>query len=292
MKIKKIHFTGIKGVGMTPLAIIAREAGMIVTGSDIDQSFITDEELKKAGIQTFVGFSQNHVKNIDLLIATGAHGGAQNVEVKAAEGRGIKVLNQGQALGMYQSGEFFNRNTFGVSVAGSHGKTTSTAIISTILSVNKLDPSYVIGTGRVPSLGLSGHYGRGSYFVTEADEYPADVEYDKKPKFLYQNPEIILITNIDFDHPDVFKDIGDINNAFLKFLENLPKNGILIACGDGEKNRNFLSLYNGKKITYGFSSDNDYVLDRVNFDDEKMFFWVKSGETDLGQFVYTCVRRT
>jgi UDP-N-acetylmuramate--alanine ligase len=284
MKKRKIHFTGIKGVGMTPLAIIAKESGMKVSGSDLEQKFITDIELEEKGIFPYLGFSSDNIKDVDFLIFTGAHGGANNIEVVSAKEKGIEVLNQGQALGVFQSGKFFGKDFFGISIAGSHGKTTTTAIIATMLKENQLDPSYVIGTGRIPSLGLSGHFGKSKYFVTEADEYPSDLEFDRTPKFLYQKPKIILVTNIDFDHPDFYSSMNDTENIFLKFLDNLPNDGILIACGDGEDNRNFLSKYDGKKITYGFSPENDYVLERVNFDQEKMFFWVKAGETELGQF--------
>ena len=201
--IKKIHFTGIKGVGMTPLAIIAKEAEFEVTGSDVSESFITDSLLKKAGISPFVGFSKNHVKDADLVIATGAHGGSQNEEVKEALENNISVLTQGDALGLFQKGEILEKNFIGISVAGSHGKTTTSAMIATVLKENNLDPSYAIGTGEIPSLGSSGHLGKGKYFIAEADEYVIDPESKKVPKFLFQNPNIIVFTNIDFVHTHV-----------------------------------------------------------------------------------------
>ncbi len=284
MGVKKVHFTGIKGVGMTPLAIIAKEAGMSVSGSDVSERFITDEELDSAGIVPQVDFDPKRIEDVDLVITTGAHGGAENVEVKAAKEKQIRVLNQGEALGLFQSGEFFGKELFGISIAGSHGKTTTSAIVATMLKENKLDPSYVVGTGSIPSLGLSGHFGRGKYFVAEADEYLADVVSDKTPKFLYQNPKIILITNIDFDHPDVYPSMVELRNVFTKFSKKLPSDGVLIACGDGGENRKFLSSIEGRKITYGSSPDNDYVLERVSFDQDKMFFWVKSNGTILGEF--------
>lgn len=282
--IKKIHFVGIKGVGMAPLAIIAKEAGFEVTGSDVSEPFITDIELEKSGITPVVGFDPKNVEGADLVIATGAHGGSENAEVIAAVKSGISVLNQGDALGVFQDGEIFGRKYKGICVAGSHGKTTVTAMIATLLSQNKLDPGYLIGTGEVPSLGLSGHYGRGDYFVAEADEYFADVVTNKTPKFLFLNPSIIVVTNIDFDHPDIYNSIEEIEDAFLRFAQKLPIDGVLIACGDGAKNRKFLSLFSGKKITYGTAPDNDYVLERVNSSVEKTFFWVKSKGTVLGQF--------
>lgn len=281
---KKIHFVGIKGVGVAPLAIIAKEAGFVVTGSDVSERFITDEELEKAGIKPKAGFDKNNIEGADIVIATGAHGGMDNIEVKTALNNNMKVLTQGEALGLFQKGELLDRNFIGISVAGSHGKTTTTAIIATILMENNLDPSFSVGTGKIPSLSSSGHFGSGKYFVAEADEYFADVVNDKTPKFFYQSPKILAVTNIDFDHPDIYDSIDEIRKVFLEFANKLPIDGVLIACGDGNENRKFLDQFEGKKITYGFSPDNDYVLERVNSNPDKTFFWIKSHETILGQF--------
>jgi UDP-N-acetylmuramate--alanine ligase len=283
-KIKKIHFTGIKGVGMTPLAIIAKEAGFKITGSDVAEKFITDEELSEAGIKIFEGFSEKNIIDQDLVIATGAHGGSNNIEVVKALEKNIPVLNQGQALGIFQRGDILNKKNIGISVAGSHGKTTTTAILATILKENSLDPSYVIGTGKIPSLGASGHFGKGEYFITEADEYFSDIESDRVAKFMHQDPKIILVTNIDFDHPDVFPTFDELKKVYRSFIEKLPQDGLLVICGDGVKNREFKKTVNVSKVTYGFSPDNDYVIDKVGFDQEKMFFWVSSHGASLGQF--------
>lgn len=282
--IKKIHFVGIKGVGMTPLAIIAKEAGFEITGSDVETKFITDKELENAGIKPIVGFSPKNIEEADLVIATGAHGGKDNPEVVSAIDKGISVLTQGDALGLFQTGEIFDRDFYGISVAGSHGKTTTTAIIATMLKANKLDPSFVIGTGEVPSLGSSGHFGKGKYFIAEADEYVADVVHDKTPKFLFQNPNMIVVTNIDYDHPDVYESIDQIRKVFVEFTEKLPPDGVLVACGDGPENRKFLSEVKCNKVTYGLSPDNDYSIEHINSSPERMFFRVKSSGADLGEF--------
>ncbi len=283
-KIKKIHFTGIKGVGMTPLAIIAKEAGFKVSGSDVPDVFITDKELYKAGIEKIEEFSEKNVEGVDLVIATGAHGGSENIEVLKAKELGINVLNQGQALGVFQKGDIFGKKLKGISVAGSHGKTTTTAMIATIFENAGLNPSYVIGTSDIPSLGSSGHYGRGNYFITESDEYFADITDDKVPKFLYQSPQVLVVTNIDFDHPDIYSNLEEIKKVFIDFTKKISESGVLIACGDGAENRNFLKRVHARKITYGMSPDNDYVLEKVNFSEDKMFFWVKSHGAVLGQF--------
>src|SRR5450759_2728315 len=149
-KIKHIHFVGIKGVGMTPLAIIAKEAGFVVSGCDLAEEFITDAPLKKAGIKPLTDFSEDHLVNCDLVITTGAHGGFENIEVIKAKELGIPVWTQGEAVGKFMDGELFKDAFEGISVAGSHGKTTTSAMIATILKENKLDPSFLIGTGKIP----------------------------------------------------------------------------------------------------------------------------------------------
>lgn len=265
-KIKSIHFVGIKGVGMTPLAIIAKEAGIKVSGSDIDSEFITDKVLSKAGIKPLVGFSREHIKDKpDFVITTGAHGGFNNIEVIEAKKREIKVMTQGEGVGVFMEGKIFQRNFTGISVAGTHGKTTTTAMVATVLKNLGLDPSFVIGTGFVLSLDSSGHYGKGKYFVAEADEYATEPNLDKTAKFLWQHPKVAIITNIEFDHPDVYRTIDEIREAFLKFANQLSKDGLLVACGDDKEVKKLLIDYKGRHLTYGFNKDNDFIIKHVKF---------------------------
>lgn len=289
MKYKSIHFVGIKGVGMTPLAIIAKEAGLKISGCDIEEEFITDEPLKRAGITPLVNFAVDHVKNIDLLITTGAHGGFENKEVKRARKLGIPVWTQGQAVGEFMNGEIFERNFAGISIAGSHGKTTTAAMIATILKENKLDPTFLIGTSSIPSLGNPGHYGKGKYFVAEADEYATEPVVDKTPKFLWQHPKIIVFTNIEFDHSDVYFSIDQIRDAFMQFAQNLPADGVLIVCGDDPQVRKILNDYQGRIITYGVFPDNDFVLSKVSVSGSKTFFWAQTKNISMGEFALNVV---
>ena len=248
---------------MTPLAIIAKEAGMNVAGSDIADVFITDKALAKAGIVPLVGFSEDHVKSPDLVITTGAHGGFNNVEVLEAKRKKIKVITQGEAVGIFMNGEIFGRKFTGISVTGTHGKTTTTAMIATMLNVNGKDPSFVVGTGNVLSLGSSGHFGKGEYFVAEADEYMTEPTFDPTIKHMWQHPKIAVITNIEFDHPDAYRSIEDTREAFLKFANQLPKDGLLIACGDDPQVRKLLADFKRQVITYGFSKENDFVVSDI-----------------------------
>ncbi len=284
-KVNSIHFVGIKGVGMTPLAIIAKEAGIQVSGSDVEDEFITDELLKNARIIPFNGFSKYHILYPDLVITTGAHGGFDNIEVVEAKRKNIKVVTQGEAVGLFMDGEIFGRKFTphrsgagftGISVTGTHGKTTTTAMIATILKTSGLDPSFVIGTGMIPSLGSSGHYGQGNYFVAEADEYITEPKHDSIIKFMWQNPKIIVITSIEFDHPDVYKDLDDVRSAFEKFAQKVVRNGILVCCGDNDEIKKLIKNYKGQRVTYGISSENDYIVKNLKFKDNKTGFEVHS----------------
>lgn len=284
MKIKKIHFVGIKGVGQAALSIVAKEAGIEVTGSDIGEDFITDKVLSDHSIYPLVGFLPEHIKDPDLVITTGAHGGFDNIEVRTAQNKGIKVITKGEAVGLFMKGEVFGKNFEGISVAGSHGKTTLTALISTLFKQAKLDPSFVIGTGEIPSLQFPGHFGQGKNFIAEADEYATEPVYDKTPQFLWQFPKIAVFTNIELDHPDVYPNVDKVREVFLQFAGNIKEGGALIACGDDLQVQKLLKEYSGRKITYGFSPNNDFILDRVKISGYKTFFWAKTKDLSLGEF--------
>ncbi len=284
-KIKTIHFVGIKGVGMTPLAIIAKQAGFSISGCDIDEEFITDEALKKENIKPLVGFSVSHIENADLVITTGAHGGFDHIEVVEAKKRGIKVWTQGQAVGEFMKGEIFEKTFEGISVSGTHGKTTTTAMIATILRENNLDPTFVVGTGNVPYLNSCGHFGKGKYFVAEADEYATEPKYDKTPKLLWQKPQIAVITSIELDHPDLYESIDHLREAFYSFSNNISLNGSLIACVDDSQTETLTKKVLGRVITYGFSKNANFYIDKISIEKEKMFFWIQNNNTNLGEFM-------
>lgn len=272
MKYKSIHFVGIKGVGMAPLAVIAKEAGCRVTGSDVGESFITDVTLQAAGIIPAVGFSSEHVQDADLVITTGAHGGMDNIEVKTAREKDIPVLMQGQAVGEFMDGSILGKTYHSVSVSGTHGKTTTTAMIATILSENDYDPGFLIGTSEVPSLGKAGHFGEGDYFIAEADEYATDPVHDKTPKFLWQHPFILVIANIEFDHPDVYHSLKDMEEAYEKLVGNVTDDGWIVACGDGENVHALLAKAKRQTVTYGFSEENDAVISNLSYASGVLFF--------------------
>lgn len=284
MKIHTIHFVGIKGVGMAPLAVIAKEAGKTVTGSDVDAAFITDIALESAGIIPSVGFLPEHVGTPDLVITTGAHGGMTNPEVIEARAREIPVLLQGQAVGEFMKGELFGKQYTGISVAGTHGKTTTTAMIATVLSENDMDPGYLIGTSEIPSLGNAGHFGSGEYFVAEADEYATDPTRDKTAKFLWQHPTYLVITNIEHDHPDVYASLDQMTEAYKAFVTQLPETGVIIACGDSQTVTEVLSTSKAPTITYGLHETNDVILANTLYKDGQLHFELRQKGMESASF--------
>ncbi len=248
---KRIHFVGIKGVAMAALAVWYKEAGYIVTGSDVTDEFPTDEVLAKAKISVLVFDPKNIARSKpDLVIYTGAHGGRENAEVVEALAQKIPAIPHGKALGLVMA------EKKQVSVAGSHGKTTTTAMIATILASAGYDPSWAIGCGEIRGLGLPGHFGKGKIFVAEADEYVTDPGHDLTPRFLWQHPDILVETNIDWDHPDVYASLADVQAAFTA-LEGQSK--VII-------------------------TQKDFQVTRVAFGQERTFFSLEQNGMKLGDF--------
>lgn len=270
-KIKSIHFTGIKGVGMTALSLCALDLGKKITGSDTDETFPTDQSLKKRGIKVKVGFREaNLTKKLDLLIHTGAHGGSTNPEVIAARKRGIPTLNLAQGL------QLFTKNKQVIAVAGVGGKSTTSAMLSVVLDSAGLLPSFSVGVGNIPGLDTPGRFNKKSpVFVVEADEYVADPTADQTPRFHYLDPSIAILTNIEHDHPDVYPSIDSIFSAYKTFVNKVPDNGAIIANLDNKGIKKFIKTLDKQVITYGFSPQSDWQITRVYQADQKQFFNLK-----------------
>lgn len=292
--IQNIFFVGIKGVGMTPLAIIAKQAGFNVAGSDISDEFITDVSLNSEEVIIFEDFETSDIKlffeNYDkeecLVITTGAHKGFDNTQSKWAKENGINVISQGQALGIFMDGTIFRKDFKGVSVAGSHGKTTISSLLSSTLVLLDRDPTYTVGTGEIFPIGNPGHFGKGEYFIAEADEYASEPVHDKVPKFLYQMPYFAIFNNIDFDHPDLFKDIDDVANAFLEFGHNIKSGGTLFLNGDDKLLLDLKEKLNKdiRIVTYGKNSTNDYTLKKLVLEGFSSRFTVFKKDEEVGFF--------
>lgn len=277
-KYKHIHFIGIKGVAMTSLAVLAKQMGSKITGSDIAEEFVTDEILKRNNIKWTVGFSEKNIAGKpDLVIVTGAHGGMTNPEAVSASLKGLKVVTQGQALGMFMDG--YEQ----ISVSGTHGKTTTSALLSFIFEKAGLSPSFAVGCADIPILATCARAGKGQYFIAEADEYITDPQTDKTPRFLWQNPKTLIITNIEYDHPDVYPDIEEIKLAFVKLIQKLPPDGLMVACID-DNNVKEIIKYAPRVITYGKGIFADWKILRIYNNAGKTNFWLEYKGREMGHF--------
>jgi UDP-N-acetylmuramate--alanine ligase len=234
---KKIYMIGIKGVGMTAIAQVLKLRGAEVTGSDTHEKFFTDEVLEKSGIKFYEGFDAENLatEKPDLVIYSTAYTD-ENPELAAARKSGLETLSYPEALGEIL------KEGFGIAVSGTHGKTTTTAILGFVLQELGSDPTVIVGSA-VPQLGGNARAGDGKYVVVEADEY--------QNKFLYFDPRAIILTSAEYDHPDFFKTPEDYFDAFRKFVAKIPADGFLIACVDDKNVKEIAEAAKCKIIFYG-----------------------------------------
>lgn len=241
--IRNIHFVGIGGIGMCGIAEVLFNQGYHITGSDIQSSPVI-ERLQHLGMQIFIGHDAKQVQHADVVVvSTVIH--TQNPEITQAHALHIPVIHRAQMLGELM------RFRYGIAVSGTHGKTTTTSIISTILAKAKLDPTYVIG-GRINN-GSTAKLGQGDYMVVEADES------DKS--FMHLKPIIAVVTNVDNDHMETydFKE-EKLLAGFTNFLQLLPFYGLAVMNIDDERVRRLLDNLPCRALTYGFSKDADLCI--------------------------------
>ncbi|PJE69169.1 UDP-N-acetylmuramate--L-alanine ligase [Candidatus Shapirobacteria bacterium CG10_big_fil_rev_8_21_14_0_10_38_14] len=258
-KAKHIHFVGIKGVGMTALALCAQDLGIKVGGCDIGEVFVTDRILKERKIKWNVGFDPVHLQpKPDLVITTGAHGGLKNPEVLVAKKMSIPILTQAQAFGKFMS------EKDGISVCGVGGKSTTASMIATVFSHAQRKPSYAIGVAEIKPLGVAGKYTSGKEFIAEADEYVNSLGVDNRVKFFFQHPKVIVVTNIEHDHPDVYPSIKETKKTFKKFFETIPSGGLLVACVDNSNVEDVVQKFPRPLQTYGCSSQANWQVKKID----------------------------
>lgn len=240
---KKIHFVGIKGAGISALAQLYARMGYEVSGSDSTDVFFTDELLSKAGI-TYIGTpSPDRVEGVDMVCYSTAYN-EEHVEIKRAKELGIPLYTYSQLLGK------LTQERPAVLVSGTHGKTTTTSMIGALLTHAAHDPMVVIGSKNY-NIGSNARYGEGM-LVAESCEY--------KRNFLHYQPHVLVVNNVDFDHPDYFQDINDVFNAFQSMVDKIPADGLLVACGDDNLCRRLQT--GARKIYFGLNPDNDiYATD-------------------------------
>ena len=240
-RVKHIHFVGIGGVGMCGIAEVLHNMAFEVTGSDM-QSNANTQRLQSMGVKLVVGHDASLVKGADVVVISSAVR-ADNPEVLAANELKIPVVPRAEMLAELM------RLQQGIAIAGTHGKTTTTSLVASVLAEGDLDPTFVIG-GRLNSAGSNARLGKGEYLVAEADESDAS--------FLHLQPIIAVVTNIDADHMETYGgDFERLKQAFIDFLHNLPFYGLAILCIDDPTVREILPQVHRPVRTYGFSEDAD-----------------------------------
>ena len=264
--IKKIHFIGIGGIGMSGIAEYLAKNNYIVSGSDSSKSDIT-ERLKTFGIKISDGHDANYLENDVQLVIYSAAVKEDNAEYAKAISLGITTVKRAKALGEIVNDKFL------ISVSGTHGKTTTTSMVAKILIDNNLDPTVFVG-GNLSFLdGSSSRIGKSNIAVVEADEYDRS--------FLTLKSDVIIITNIETDHLDIYKDLEDIKSNFVKFC-NSGKDGCkVIMNGDDENVRAIAKDISKEKLLYGFEDENDFKIDDLTYSEKTCSFKLNKSELRL-----------
>ncbi len=255
-KVRHIHFVGIGGSGMSGIAEVLRNLGYEVSGSDLAENAAT-RRLAGLGAKVFTQHSPKHVEGADAVVVSSAvHD--ENPEVVAARERRIPVVPRALMLAELM------RLKQGVAIAGTHGKTTTTSLVASVLAEGGLDPTFVIG-GRLNAAGSNARLGAGDFIVVEADESDAS--------FLHLQPVIAVVTNIDADHMQTYEyDFARLKHAFVQFLQNLPFYGAAILCADDANLREILPLVTKPILTYGTAPDASVRAEAIEHDAGRMRF--------------------
>src|SRR4029077_13223067 len=238
----RLHFVGIGGIGMSGIAEVLLNLGYAVTGSDLHETEVT-ERLRKLGAQVFLGHQEENLAADPSVVVISTAVKYSNPEVLEARRRHIPVIPRAEMLAELM------RMKYGVAVAGSHGKTTTTSMIAAVLSTAGLDPTMVIG-GRVHMLGTNAKTGQGEFLVAEADESDGS--------FLLLSPTIAVVTNIDKEHMDFHQTMERLNESFLTFINKVPFYGLAVLCIDDINVRALLPKAKKRFATYGLSPESDF----------------------------------
>lgn len=266
-KIKHIHFVGIGGIGMSGIAEVLLNLGYRVSGSDMKESDTT-ERLKVLGGEIAIGHRPENITAPHVVVISSAVT-RDNVEVVAAREKQIPVIPRAEMLAELM------RLKYGVAIAGAHGKTTTTSMVATVLAAGGIDPTVVIG-GKLNSLGTNAKLGQGEFLVAEADESDGS--------FLKLSPAIAVVTTIDEEHLDYYKDINEIKDAFLTFINKVPFYGVSILCLDQKHIQALIPFVQKRIQTYGMSTQADYQARDVSLRQLGSRFRVLHHNTDLGWF--------
>ena len=266
-KTHHIHLIGIGGAGMSGIAEVLLNLGYAVSGSDLAQSGVT-QRLQRQGATVFQGHAAAHMQGADVVVVSSAVK-PDNPEVVTARQLHIPVVPRAEMLAELM------RMKYGVAVAGTHGKTTTTSLIATILARAELDPTVVIG-GRLNSLGTNAKLGQGDYLVAEADESDGS--------FLMLSPTIGVVTTVDAEHLDFYGNLEAIKAAFLQFINKVPFYGCSVVCLDQPNIQSLVPHIHKRFVTYGLTRQADYMARDIQFNGPRSQFDVYRGPDRLGRF--------
>ena len=261
-RIRRIHFVGIGGVGMGGIAEVMLNLGYDISGSDLNENAVT-QRLNKLGANIYFDHAAENIRECDVVVVSTAVK-EDNPEVIAAHEKRIPVVPRAEMLAELM------RFRYGIAVAGTHGKTTTTSLVASVLAEGDFDPTFVIG-GRLNSAGTNARLGESHYLVAEADESDAS--------FMHLQPMMAVVTNIDADHMETYGgDFENLRQTFIEFLHHLPFYGLAILCVDDEEVRNVIPRINRPIITYGFSEDADIRAANLKQEGNKTFFSVAKAD--------------
>ena len=264
-KAKKIHFVGIGGAGMCPLAELMHSKGDMVTGSDQEKTSAT-ERLESLGIKIQYNHIPELVKDCEILVYSSAIKPVNN-ELLHAGKQGITLMKRAEMLGEIM------RANFSIGVAGTHGKTTTTSLIGNIFRDAGKDPTVIVG-GAFKERESNAIIGNGKILITEADEYDRS--------FLKMFPSVAVVTNIEEDHLDIYEDLNDIKKAFIEFVDRVPSDGMVVFCNDDRNASQIYKNVDKTVVTYGISKDSDYRAENITLKRDGSRFDVIKDEKVLG----------
>jgi UDP-N-acetylmuramate--alanine ligase len=271
-KIQRIHFVGIGGIGMSGIAEVLLNLGYQISGSDLKSSSVT-QRLAALGAQTFEGHLASNISGADVVVTSSAIS-IDNPEVAEARHQHIPVIQRAEMLAELM------RLKYGIAIAGMHGKTTTTSMVAAVLAAGGLDPTVVVG-GRVDAMGSNARLGKSQYLVAEADE--------SDRSFLKLSPILSVVTNIDREHMDCYRDMRDVRRTFLEFMERVPFYGMVVGCNDDEILRRLLPRVHRRVMTYGTSQGSDFLIRSGSLSagvehSPLVRFEVSYKDKDLGEF--------
>ena len=265
--VKKIHLIGIGGSGMSGIAEVLINSGYSVTGSDIEYSQ-TIEKIESIGGRVFIGHSSENIKEAEVVVYSTAIR-EDNSELMEARSKKLTVLRRAEMLS-----ELLSLKK-GIAIAGSHGKTTTTSMISSILGEAGVDPTFVVG-GKVFGLGMHSKVGKGDYMVVEADESDGS--------FLKLKPDYCVVTNVDYEHLCYYGNIENLKKSFIDFINNIPFFGFAVLCADNPILSSLFPEINKKYFTYGIEQKADYYALNIALEKNYSIFDAYAGEKLIGKF--------